>query len=125
MLADLGKGKPELVLMASGSEVSLIVEAGEKLAQAGINVRLVSFPCWELFDSQPQAYQDSVLPPKLRKRVAIEAGISQGWDRWAGDQGSVISIERFGASAPYKTIYENFGLTAQAIIARAYFLLKK
>ncbi len=125
VLADLGKGNPELILIASGTEVSLIVEAGAKLAQAGINVRLVSFPCWELFKAQGQAYQDSVLLPDVRKRVSIEAGISQGWERWVGEQGSSISIERFGASSPYKTIYEKFGLTTEAIVARAYFLLRK
>jgi transketolase len=125
VLADLGKGKPELILMASGSELGLIVEAGAKLAQAGINVRLVSFPCWELFKVQGQAYQDSVLLPEVQKRLSVEAGVSQGWERWVGAQGASISIERFGASAPYKTIYENYGLTAEAIIARSYFLLKK
>jgi len=125
VLTDLGKGKPELILMASGTEVSLIVEAGAKLAQAGINVRLVSFPCWELFKAQGQAYQDAVLLPEVHNRVSIEAGVSQGWERWVGAHGSSISIERFGASSPYKTIYENFGLTTEAIIARALYLLKK
>jgi transketolase len=125
VLADLGKGTPELILMSSGSEVSLIVEAGARLAQAGINVRLVSFPCWELFEAQGQAYQDSVILPKVHKRIAIEAGVSQGWERWVGEGGSTISIERFGASSPYQTIYEKFGLTAQAVVSRAYFLLKK
>ncbi len=125
VLADLGKGTPDLILMASGSEVSLIVEAGAKLAQAGVNVRLVSFPSWELFKAQGQVYQDSVLLPKVQKRIAIEAGVSQGWERWTGDYGSTISIERFGDSSPYQTIYEKLGLTAQAVVARAYFLLKK
>jgi len=86
--------------------VSLIVEAGAKLAQAGVNVRLVSFPSWELFKAQGQGYQDSVLLPKVNKRIAIEAGVSQGWERWTGERGSTISIERFGASSPYQTIYE-------------------
>jgi transketolase len=125
VLADLGKGRPELILMASGSELGLIVEAGARLAHNGINVRLVSFPCWELFKAQGQAYQDSVLLPEIHKRLSVEAGVSQGWERWVGEQGASISIERFGASAPYKTIYENYGLTTEAIIARAYFLLKK
>lgn len=125
VLADLGNGKPELILMASGTEVSLIVEAGAKLAQAGIHVRLVSLPCWELFKAQGQAYRDSVLLPEVHKRVAIEAGVSQGWECWVGEQGSTISIEKFGASSPYKTIYEKYGLTADAIVARAYYLLRK
>ncbi len=124
VLADLGQGKPELILMASGSELSLIVDAGARLAQTGINVRLVSFPCWELFKAQGQAYQEAVLPPEVHKRISIEAGVSQGWERWVGDRGASISIERFGASAPYKTIYEYYGLTSEAVIARAYFLLK-
>ena len=125
VLADLGKGKPELILMASGSEVGLILEAGTRLVQAGINVRLVSFPCWELFKAQGQSYQESVLLPEVHKRLSVEAGISQGWERWVGEQGASISIESFGASSPYKTIYENYGLTSEAIIARAYYLLKK
>ena len=125
VLADLGKGKPELILIASGSELGLIVEAGARLAQVGINVRLVSFPCWELFEAQGQAYQETVLLPEVRKRLSVEAGVSQGWERWVGDQGESISIERFGSSSPYKTIYEHYGLTSEAIIARAYFLLKK
>jgi transketolase len=125
VLADLGKGKPELIFMASGSEVGLIVEAGSTLARAGINVRLVSFPCWELFKAQGQVYQDSVLLPDVRKRLSVEAGISQGWERWVGEQGASISIEKFGASAPYKTIYEKYGITTEAIIARSLYLLKR
>lgn len=123
VLADLGNVKPELILMASGSEVGLIVEAGARLAKTGISVRLVSLPCWELFEAQGRFYQDSVLPPKLFKRLSVEAGISQGWERWVGEKGTSISIDKFGASAPYKTIYENYGLTSEAIIARAHYLL--
>jgi len=123
VLADLGNVKPELILMASGSEVGLIVEAGARLAKTGISVRLVSFPCWELFEAQGNFYQDSVLPPKVFKRLSVEAGISQGWERWVGEKGTSISIDKFGASAPYKTIYEEYGLTSEAIIARAHYLL--
>jgi transketolase len=123
VLADLGNVKPELILMASGSEVGLIVEAGARLAKIGISVRLVSFPCWELFKAQGRFYQDSVLPPKVLKRLSVEAGISQGWERWVGEKGTSISIDKFGASAPYKTIYEEYGLTSEAIIARAHYLL--
>jgi len=125
VLADLGKNQPEIILIASGSEVSLVVEAGEKLAQMGTPVRLVSFPSWELFKSQSQAYQAAVLPPTIPHRIAVEAGISQGWERWVGEQGAVLAIEKFGASAPYKTLYEKYGLTVEAIIARARLLLKK
>jgi transketolase len=123
VLADLGNRKPELILMASGSEVGLIVEAGARLAQTGISVRLVSFPCWELFKAQGSSYQDSVLPPKVPKRLSVEAGISQGWECWVGEKGTSISIDKFGASAPYKTIYEEYGLTSDAIIARAHYML--
>jgi transketolase len=119
VLADMGDGDPELILMASGSEVSLIVDAGALLASEGVNVRLVSFPCWELFAEQDEAYREQVLPPQVKNRLSVEAGVAQGWERWVGDQGDSISIERFGASAPYKVIYEHFGLTVDNIILRA------
>jgi len=117
VLADFGATDPQLVLMASGSEVSLIVEAGKNIANDGISVRLVSFPSWELFERQPMEYKKHVLPENVRLRVAVEAGVSQGWEKWVGDQGVVISVERFGASAPYQTIYENFGLTVENIVS--------
>ncbi|HSF83094.1 MAG TPA: transketolase [Anaerolineales bacterium] len=119
VLADLGSKDPELILMASGSELNLIVEAGNEITKSGIGVRLVSFPCWELFKRQPVAYQKLVLPEKMRLRIAVEAGVSQGWEKWTGDQGAIISVERFGASAPYKIIYENYGLTVENIINTA------
>ena len=118
-LADLGGGPPEVILMSTGSELSLIVGAGEKLASEGINVRLVSFPSWELFQEQDQSYRDSVLPPEVRARVAVEAGVSQGWHSWTGDRGEVISLGHFGASAPYKVIYEHFGLTVENVMHQA------
>jgi transketolase len=123
VLADLGEQKPELILMASGSEVSLIVEAGARLAAEGVNVRLVSFPSWELFAAQSQEYRDLVLPPEIKARLAVEAGIAQGWQRWTGDRGEILSIERYGASAPYQTIYRELGLTTADVIARAQKLL--
>ncbi len=123
ILADMGADEPDLVLLASGTEVDLIVKAGLKLAAEGINTRLISFPSWELFEAQDQAYRDRVLPPNLRKRLAIEAGVSQGWARWVGDEGDVISIEKFGASAPYEVIYEHYGLTVDQVIARGKELL--
>jgi transketolase len=119
VLADLGEEKPELILMASGSEVSLIVAAGARLAAEGVNVRLVSFPSWELFEDQSQEYRDLVLPPGIKARLAVEAGVAQGWERWTGDQGEIISIERFGASAPYQRIYQELGLTVGDVIERA------
>jgi transketolase len=125
ILADLGDQKPDLILMASGSEVSLITAAGERLAAEGLNVRLVSFPSWELFEAQPQEYRDQVLPADIRERLSVEAAVSQGWEKWVGDQGDCISVERFGASAPYKVIFEHFGLTVDNVIARAHQLMSK
>jgi len=119
VLADLGDGEPEIILMASGSEVSLIVAAGERLAAEGMNVRLVSFPSWELFAAESPEYRESVLPPGVTKRLAVEAGIAQGWERWVGDGGQVLSLERFGASAPYKTLFDQFGFTVENVIALA------
>ncbi len=119
VLADLGDGRPEIILMASGSEVSLIIEAGKRMAAEGMNVRLISFPSWELFASQDQEYKDSVLLPNIQARLSIEAGISQGWDRWVGDRGTIISIERYGASAPYEIVYEKFGLSVENVIDNA------
>jgi transketolase len=119
ILADLGQGKPELILMACGSEVNLIVQAGQSLANEGVAVRLVSFPSWELFAAQDKTYRQSVLLPDVKARLSIEAGISQGWERWVGCDGEIISIEHFGASAPYKTLYEKFGLTVGEVIDRA------
>lgn len=123
VLRDLGSGKPQLLLMASGSEVGLIVEAGKLIADKGINVRLVSFPCWELFKSQPKEYKSLVFPENIKFRVAVEAGVSQGWEKWVGDNGEIVSVDRFGASAPFGIIYENFGLTVDRIvnICRRYF----
>jgi transketolase len=125
VLADMGDSTPELILMASGSEVSLITEAGARLASEGVNVRLVSFPSWELFKSQDEAYRNQVLPPEIKTRLSVEAAVSQGWERWVGDQGDSISVERFGASAPYKIIFENYGLTVDNVILRANQLMTK
>jgi transketolase len=125
VLADLGQGEPQLILMGSGSEVSLIVEAGELLASGGTPTRLVSFPSWELFKKQPQAYQDSVLPPAIPARVAVEAGVSLGWERWVGSRGEVVGIDRFGESAPYQEVYRELGLTAAHVVDVARRLLEK
>jgi transketolase len=112
VLADLGEGKPLAILMATGSEVPLMIQAGKSLAAQGIPVRLVSFPSWELFADQDQAYRDSVLLPDVTARVAVEAGVTLGWDRWVGSQGKVLGLDHYGASAPEKAIYDNFGITA-------------
>ncbi len=119
VLADLGQGRPEIILMASGSEVSLIVEAGQRLAEQDHSVRLVSFPSWELFDEQDEAYRAEVLPPDVTRRVAVEAGVAQGWHRWVGDAGRVLALDRFGASAPAEVVFEQLGLTAGHVFATA------
>jgi transketolase len=115
VLADLGTGTPQVILMASGSEVGLIVEAGQRLASEGVAVRLVSFPSWELFNDQDQAYRESVLPPEVELRLAVEAGISQGWHRWVGSKGRVLGLDHFGASAPAGLVFKNFGFTVENI----------
>lgn len=124
VLADLGDGDPQVILMASGSEVDIVLEAGERLAREGIPVRVVSFPSWELFEAQGAAYQEQVLPTGWKRRVALEAGVPQGWDRWVTEHGTVIGLDRFGASAPYQEIYRNLGLTPEAVVEAARALLQ-
>ncbi|MBN1302866.1 MAG: transketolase [Anaerolineales bacterium] len=119
VLADLGEGAPELILMASGSEVSLVLEAGKQLAAEGVKVRVISFPSWELFEKQDQAYRDSVLPSSVKARVAVEAGVGQGWERYTGDLGALITQESYGASAPAKVLFEKYGFTVENVIAKA------
>ncbi|MBE0696041.1 MAG: transketolase, partial [Anaerolineaceae bacterium] len=106
------KGKPQAILMSTGSEVPLMIKAGQNLAAQGVAVRLVSFPSWELFADQDQAYRDSVLLPDVTVRVAVEAGVTLGWDRWVGSKGKVLGLDHYGASAPENAIYENFGITS-------------
>lgn len=125
VLAHLGRKIPDVILMASGSEVSLVMDAAKALHEKGHSVRVVSFPCWELFEKQDEAYRESVLPKKVAARVAIEAGVGMGWERYVGAGGRVVSIERFGASAPYKVIYEKFGLTVENVIAQARAVMPK
>ena len=115
VLADLGTGEPRLILLASGSEVGLIIQAGQRLEARGIPVRLVSFPSWELFAEQDRAYRDSVLPPGITRRLAVEAGISQGWHRWTGTQGRVLALDRFGASGPAAEVFKHLGFSVEHI----------
>jgi transketolase len=115
VLADLGEGDPEIILIATGSEVGLIVEAGKRLAESGRNVRLVSFPSWELFALQDAAYKESVLPASIEKRVAVEAGITLGWHRWVGGKGVVLGLDRFGASAPGQVAFERLGFSVDNV----------
>ncbi len=123
VLNDFGEKEPELILMASGSEVSLVYEAAALLAAEGVNVRAVSFPSWELFEQQDEAYREAVLPKRIRKRLAVEAGASLGWERYVGFDGAVISMKRFGASAPAKVLFEKFGFTVENVIEKAKELL--
>jgi len=117
------EGTPELILIGTGAEVSLCLGAAEKLTAEGKKVRVVSMPCWELFDEQDAAYQESVLPKAVTKRLAVEAGISMGWCRYVGAAGDVLSIERFGASAPGNICLEKFGYTVENVLNRAKKLL--
>ncbi|HEU5010378.1 MAG TPA: transketolase C-terminal domain-containing protein, partial [Gaiellaceae bacterium] len=106
---------PDVILIATGSEVSLALEAREELAADGIGVRVVSMPCSELFDRQPQAYRDEVLPPHIRERVAIEQASALGWARYVGDAGAIVAMNTFGASAPLKELVQKFGFTPEAV----------
>jgi transketolase len=108
---------PEVILMASGSEVSLAVEAFNQLQSEGINARVVSFPSWELFEAQSDEYKESVLPKAVKVRVSIEAGIKQGWEKYLGEYGEAISIEKFGASAPSEVLFKEYGFTKENILA--------
>jgi transketolase len=119
VLADLGPEPPQVILMASGSEVDLILRAGERLAAEGVGVRLVSFPCWERFERQSESYRLEVLPQSIPARVAVETGVRQGWERWVGPAGEIISLDHFGASAPYQELYQHFGFTPERIVEAA------
>ncbi len=123
ILAEAEGGRPQVILIATGSEVHLALEARELLAERGVRARVVNMPSWELFDRQPESYRQAVLPPEVMARLAIEAGVSQGWHRYVGPAGDVMSIERFGASAPYKVLQEKFGFTAENVVERALALL--
>ena len=109
--------------MASGSEVSLIVEAGQRLTEKGVAARLVSVPSWRLFDDQDQAYKDSVYPPDATARAAVEAAVTSGWHKFVGSQGRVLGLDHYGASAPAATVYEKFGLTVDTVVKIAVELL--
>ncbi len=119
MLLDAEGGVPDVVLIGTGSEVQLAVAARDALAEKGIQARVVSMPCREWFDAQDQAYRDSVLPPIVKARVSVEAGVAQGWREVVGDAGRIVSLEHFGASADYATIYQEFGITAEAVVLAA------
>jgi transketolase len=125
VLEDADSGSPDVTLIGTGSEVSIALKARELLAAEGIQARVVSLPCWELFDAQPEAYQQSVLPPGV-PRVAVEAGVSLAWAHYMeGDSGATVGLNRFGASAPYKTLYAEFGLTPEHVAEKARKLVAK
>ncbi len=115
VLREAAGGTPQLILIATGSELQLAFHAAEALEADGIPSRVVSLPCWERFEAQDAAYRDEVLPPAVRRRVTVEAGVSLGWERWAGDEGAIIGIDHFGASAPAGTIFREFGFTAERV----------
>jgi transketolase len=123
VLADAAKGSPEVILLGTGSEVGLCVAAYEQLSAEGVAARVVSLPCWEWFDEQDAAYRDSVLPPAVTARVAVEAAAQLGWERYLGPQGRFIGMSSFGASAPGPALYDHFGITAAHIVQEAKALL--
>lgn len=119
VLIDAEDGAPDVVLIATGSEVQLAVEARTRLKEKGVDARVVSMPCREWFDAQDEAYRDSVIPPIVKARVSVEAGVAQGWRDLVGDHGRSVSLEHFGASADYATIFREFGITAEAVVLAA------
>jgi transketolase len=119
VMADTAGGAPEIILIASGSEVSLIVQAHETLAAQGIRSRIVSMPSWDVFEHQPQSYRDDVLPPAVKARIAVEQGSVLGWDRYVGADGRIIGMKTFGASAPLKELQRKFGFEPENVVTAA------
>jgi transketolase len=125
VLADAGSGIPQVILMATGSEVSIALAARDLLEADGAPTRVVSLPCLEWFAEQDQSYRDTVIPPAVKARVAVEAASPMGWREWVGDAGEVLGIDHFGASAPYEVLYEQFGLTPERVAAAAHASIAK
>jgi transketolase len=119
VLAEASGGTPEVILMGTGSEVQIAVAARQALEADGVRTRVVSLPCWEWFAAQDRAYREQVLPPTVRARVSVEAGVPMGWREFVGDAGRIVGLDHFGASAAYTVLYEQFGLTARAVVAAA------
>jgi transketolase len=119
ILADAADGKPDVILIGTGSEVSLSTAAYEKLAAEGVKVRVVSMPCWQLFDEQPAEYRDAVLPPNVTSRVAVELGVKQGWEKYIGVSGKFIGMCGYGTSAPLEVVLKHFGMTIENVVAAA------
>jgi transketolase len=118
-LADAPGGGPDVILIGTGSELSLCVDAAEKLKAEGVRARVVSMPSWELFEKQDQTYKDSVLPPSVTARVSVEMSTPVGWERYVGPKGQMVGMHSFGASAPWKDLQKHFGFTTDAVIAAA------
>jgi transketolase len=123
VLADAPGGQPEVILIGTGSELSLAVQAHERLIAEGIRSRVVSMPSWEIFDHQPGQYRDSVLPPNVKARVAVEQGSTLGWERYVGTAGTVLGMVTFGASAPLKELQRRYGFEPDKVAAAAKALL--
>ena len=125
ILKEASNKNPELLILSTGSEVEIALNAAEELEKKEISTRVVSMPSWELFEAQPQSYRDEVLPPKVKSRISIEAGSEMGWHKWVGSEGTVIGLNRFGESAPYEEVYEHLGLTAEKVIVKGVELTSK
>jgi transketolase len=125
VLADAEGGKPDVILMATGSEVRLCVEAYEKLKSEGVKARVVSMPSWELFEAQDAAYKESVFPTSVTARVSVEMAATFGWDRYVGPKGKIIGMHTFGASAPIKDLLKKFGFETENVVAAAKQVLGK
>ena len=125
VLADLGPQEPEIIFMASGSEVGLVMAAGRYLSEQGISTRIVSFPSWDLFEKTGSDYQESVFPKNLKARLAVEAGVAQGWEKYTGDSGRILCMHGFGASAPFQQLFNRFGFTVENIVLNAREILSK
>jgi transketolase len=125
IVADAPNGNPDVLLLATGSEVALCIQAYEQLAREGIKARVISMPCWRLFEAEDQAYRDSVLPPTVKTRVSVEEGSSFGWERYVGENGESLGMHFFGASAPLKSLQKKFGFTAEHVVEAAKVQLRR
>jgi transketolase len=125
VLVEASGGQPQVILIGTGSEVQIVVEARKRLEAEGVPTRVVSMPCREWFDEQDRAYQQQVLPTGVKARVSVEAAVAQGWREVVGDAGEIVSIEHFGASAAYTVLYEQFGFTADRVVGAAHASLER
>jgi transketolase len=125
VLSEAEGGKPELIIIATGSEVQISLEAQAVLSAEGRKVRVVSFPSWELFEAQPEEYRLSVLPPEVKRRVVVEAGQSLGWEKYAGPDGVIVGMHTFGESGPYQELARHFGFTAENVVAQSRKVLQR